>query len=183
MRLINTDLVSQEIRLKAWELSESSFPLCERRPHSEHLRALQDPAFHADIIMDDELFIGIIFYWIYDEKYLYVEHLATDSSLRSKGYGNRAMELLLNMGYVTILEIDPPIDEISIRRRGFYERLGFAMSDHRHIHPSYRSQTEPHELKMMSFPYRISDQEFERFRDYLLHNVMIYSSDYESRIK
>lgn len=174
MKLIETSAVGEPIRTAAWALIESSFPLCEQRPIKQHMLALQDPAFHADIIIEDDKFIGTLFYWIYDLKYCYVEYLATDPSLRGGGYGKLAMELLLDKGYVTILEIDPPIDEISIRRKGFYERLGFTMNPYKYTHPSYRSSTKPHKLKIMSYPATITPEEFARFHEYAMNHVLSY---------
>lgn len=45
-------------------------------------------------------------------------------ALRGQRYGSRALSMLPNDRPV-ILEIDPPVDEIAIRRKGFYERCGF----------------------------------------------------------
>lgn len=174
MELLNTQTVDEKIRQKSWHLMEHSFPLCEQRPHEQHLKALADSAFHADIAMEGDKFIGIVFYWIYDGKYCFVEHLATDPALRNGGYGGRIMEQLFDKGYVIILEIDPPEDEISIRRKGFYERLGFTMNLYKHIHPSYRPTTKPHQLYIMSFPHMLSQEEFTAFRKYLMNHVMIY---------
>lgn len=37
----------------------------------------------------------------------------------------RALALLAADGLPVILEIDPPVDAVSIRRKGFYQRCGF----------------------------------------------------------
>lgn len=37
----------------------------------------------------------------------------------------QALALLAADGLPVILEIDPPLDAVSIRRRGFYQRCGF----------------------------------------------------------
>ena len=51
-----------------------------------------------------------------------------------------------------ILEIDPPVDDISIRRLHFYERLGFVANPYQYIHPSFRKPFTPHRLVLMSIP-------------------------------
>ena len=65
-----------------------------------------------------------------------------------------------------ILEIDPPEDEISRRRRGFYERNGFVYNEYDYIHPSYLRPPQPHRLMVMSYPEAISPAEFEAFRTF-----------------
>lgn len=174
MKLVDTKTLPSEMIDRAWALLEDSFPLNEQRSLEQHIRAMDDSAFHADAIVDGELFVGILFYWVYNDSYLFVEHLAIDPTLRSGGYGKRIMEILLTKGYITILEIDPPEDEISVRRQKFYERLGFVMNPYLHIHPSYRPTTSPHRLIVMSHPRAISEQEFNEFREYSLGHVLSY---------
>ncbi|AUM65255.1 GNAT family acetyltransferase [Brevibacillus laterosporus] len=56
-----------------------------------------------------------------------------------------------------ILEIDPPVESISIRRKNFYMRP---------------KQNVPHELVIMSFPRRISELEYSQFNEYLVKTIM-----------
>ncbi|MDF9410550.1 GNAT family acetyltransferase [Brevibacillus laterosporus] len=67
-----------------------------------------------------------------------------------------------------ILEIDPPVESISIRRKNFYMRLGFMENHYQHKHPAYRKQNVPHELVIMSFPRR----EYSQFNEYLVKTIM-----------
>ena len=53
----------------------------------------------------------------------YIEHFCILPALRGQRYGSRALSMLPNDRPV-ILEIDPPVDEIAIRRKAFYERCG-----------------------------------------------------------
>lgn len=175
MKLVDSKSVSKEIFEKAWRVVESSFPLAEQRSLGQHMRAMDDPEFRADIIFDDEQFVGILFYWIYDSRYLFIEHLAIDPELRGSGYGKRAMELILDKGYVTLLEIDPPEDSVSVRRLDFYQRLGFVANPYEHIHPSYRPETEAHRLIVMSYPCTVTQEEFDRFREYTLGRILEYT--------
>ena len=71
-----------------------------------------------------------------------------------------------------ILEIDPPVDEISIRRKGFYERCGFVENPFRHIHPPYHAENQGHELVIMSSPIMLEADEYESFNRYLRDVVM-----------
>lgn len=65
-------------------------------------------------------------------KYLYVLYMATDVTLRSKGYGTRILDRLkaLNPDAQLVLDIELPSEsaanaEQRYRRRAFYERNGF----------------------------------------------------------
>lgn len=83
---------------------------------------MSHPEYHFDVIWEGETFVGILLHWE-EEGFSYVEHFATDPALRGQGLGARALELLNSRGKSVVLEIDPPVDELSIRRKGFYQRL------------------------------------------------------------
>ena len=83
-----------------------------------------------------------------------------------------ALEALCAQCGLVILEIDPPVDEISIRRKGFYERAGYAENPFFHVHPPYHKGMEGHELVVMSSPSAISPDMFGKFTDYLKNTVM-----------
>lgn len=158
---------------EAWELYENSFPACERWNGNDYDRAFTDPLFEADAIRYDGRFAGILFHWKGDG-FHYVEHLAVSPLLRGQNIGSRALEAFCE-GRRVILEIDPPEDEISIRRLRFYERLGFAANPHAYIHPSFRRPFQPHRLVLMSRPGALSDDEARRFADFIREQVLRYS--------
>ena len=133
----------------AYRLYEASFPPCERRS-----------------VWDGDLFVGLVFWWLADEGYAYLEHLAVEPVLRGHNYGARILHDLCRRAGRVILEIDPPEDEISRRRRGFYERNGFVYNEYDYIHPSYLRPPQPHRLMVMSYPEAISPAEFEAFRTF-----------------
>ena len=195
---------------KAWKLYRESFPLREQRTLEQHMLAMLDPAFHADIITDGGRFVGLLFYWEWGDKWRFIEHFATDRSLRGGGYGARALGMLARGmrkaepadfilpaalagagestlstedvldGFVTMLEIDPPVDEISSRREAFYKRNGYTTNPYEHIHPSFRQSTPAHQLLIMSYPRAISVEEFAEFRRFMFDVILKYS-DLESR--
>ena len=70
-----------------------------------------------------------------------------------------------------ILEIDPPVDEKSKRRMGFYERVGFLPNSFDHIHPPYHNGIKGHELVVMSYPDKLSISEYDLFFQYLKSNA------------
>ena len=74
--------------------------------------------------------------------------------------------------YKRQLEIDPPIDDISLRRKGFYERAGYRENPFTHVHPPYREGFAGHPLVVMSYPRQLEREEYDRFYQYLCSVVM-----------
>ena len=99
------------------ELLVESFPPEEYR-ELEHLREYTDRIgnFHNNIIFDDDLPIGFITYWDFDEFY-YVEHFATNPALRNGGYGKRTLEHLCEfLKRPIVLEVERPVEEMADRK-------------------------------------------------------------------
>lgn len=158
---------------QAWKLYENSFPACERWDESAYDRAFDDPLFEADAIRYEGELAGILFHWRSDG-FHYVEHLAISPRLRGRNLGSRALGTFCRDKRV-ILEIDPPEDDISVRRLRFYERLGFAANPHNYIHPSFRKPFQHHRLVLMSRPGLLADDEARRFADFIREHVLHYS--------
>ena len=74
-----------------------------------------------------------------------------------------------------ILEINPPVDDISIRRLKFYETVGFKLNSYSHVHSPYRQNYEGHELKVLSYKNSISPEVFHEFTACLKDVVMQYA--------
>ena len=62
------------------------------------------------------------------------------------------LALLAAEGKPVILEIDPPVDDLSHRRQGFYERAGYHANPYAHVHPPYHAANRGHALVVMSYP-------------------------------
>ncbi|GIN99396.1 hypothetical protein J5TS2_00650 [Brevibacillus halotolerans] len=92
--------------------------------------------------------------------------------MRGNNVGSRRLQKFCDLHNLVILEIDPPVESISIRRKNFYMRLGFMQNHYQHKHPAYRKQNLPHELVIMSFPRRISELEYKQFNKYLVKTIM-----------
>ena len=154
---------------KAMELYRISFPAHEQREACSQEQILTQDAYHFDIICDGGAFIGEILYWEV-AGFFYIEHFCVLPAMRNKHYGQK----ILNAYQATplILEIDPPADEISIRRKGFYERCGFVENPYRHIHPPYHAENHGHELVVMSSPRMLEADEYACFNCYLQDTVM-----------
>ena len=156
----------------AFGLYEEAFPYLERRDAKEHCRVLQKDDYHMDVLMDADLFAGIVFYWE-TERFLFLEHLATCPELRGNGLGAQALELLKVKGKPIILEIEPPADGLTHRRLGFYERNGFVLNPYRHIQAKYHPGDEDLELKTLSYPRILTQDEYDGFYTYMIREVSL----------
>lgn len=168
LRLTSCD--NPEYRAAA-ELYAQSFSYHEQRESRSQADIMNEPEYHFDLIFDGGMFAGEILSWETDD-FIYVEHFCILPSLRGAGYGTKALALLAQKDKTAILETDPPTDDIAVRRKGFYERAGYAENPFFHVHPPYHKGMEGHELVVMSSPSAISPDMFGKFTDYLKNTVM-----------
>ncbi|HBW05549.1 MAG TPA: N-acetyltransferase [Clostridiales bacterium] len=157
--------------IAAYELYKRSFPLNEQRIQSSQKSIMKNPLYHFDLIFADNKWVGEILYWEADD-FLYVEHFCICEKERGNGYGAEALSVIASQGKSVILEIDPPEDDVSIRRKGFYEKNGFVKNDFSHIHPAYRKRFDGHKLVVMSYPNALSRYEYDEFYRFLCNSVM-----------
>ncbi len=160
---------SDPLYQKAIDLYKISFPPHEQREEASQLRILQQNDYHFDAVCDNGEFVGEILYWDIGGAF-YIEHFCVLPTKRNQHYGQR---ILNNYQTTTlILEIDPPVDEISNRRKGFYERCGFVANPYPHIHPPYHCGNTGHKLVIMSSPEILKQDEYNHFNRYLQETVM-----------
>lgn len=153
------------------KLYHDSFPPHEQRDIGSQKAIFNNGEYHFDLIYEETLFIGLLLYWQTDT-FLYVEHFCIAPELRGKKYGQTALALLSQKGLPIILEIDPPTDEIAMRRKAFYTRAGYIANAFPHIHPPYHPEYDGHPLEVMSYPGALTFSDYERFRLYLENVVM-----------
>ncbi len=163
--------ISDSMYHEALKLYQMSFPYHEQREKRSQDEILRDNEYHFSLIYDEDIFIGLILYWE-EEGFIYIEHFCILPEMRNKQYGQKALSLLEKQGKTLILEIDLPKDEISKRRKGFYERCGFTENRFTHIHPPYHKANEGHSLVIMTCPQQISQDTFDIFSHYLKNRVM-----------
>ncbi|MBE5784199.1 MAG: GNAT family N-acetyltransferase [Clostridiales bacterium] len=156
----------------AISLYQESFPFHEQREEKSQRSIMAHPNYHFLALFDERnAFVGLILCWE-TERLIYVEHFCILPALRNRGFGSRALKLLLDNGKPVILEIDPPVDDISRRRKGFYERCDFAANHYPHIHPPYHEGHAGHALVVMSAPEPISEETYRDFFVFLRDTVM-----------
>lgn len=172
MKLERIDEHNKYLYHQAYDLYVSSFPEIERRDQNEHNRVMAKDNYHFDIIVESGKLLGIMLYWE-TESFIFLEHFATLPEVRNKGLGSKALELLKAKGKTIILEIEDPVDDLTQRRYNFYTRNGFKMTEHYHIQAKYHLGCDDLMLKIMSYPYSISREEYIAFQNYMTREIGI----------
>ncbi len=155
-----------------------SFPQEERRAFSL-VRDLIDsnPYFNVYVFIKGDDYVGFITIWQLDG-FDYVEHFAIDPAARNGGIGGKALQSFLDFSEKPIvLEVESPEDEMSRRRIGFYERLGFILDDNHYLQPPYREGDSWLKMFLMSCGEIDLTTSFEKVRD------SIYSHVYQQNLK
>lgn len=147
---------------EVFKLMEKSFPKNEYRAKENQKKLLKNPMYKLDIKTDESgKTIAFIASWDFP-KFIFIEHLAVDPSCRGKGMGSKIMKDFINNSKKPIvLEIEIPNDEISIKRKNFYEKLGFKLNNHEYYQLPLRKGDKPMKLNLMSYPNEIPDETFE----------------------
>lgn len=171
MEFVRLSSPDHELYPRAMELYRLSFPPHEQREPRSQGRILGESAYHFDLIWDGPRFLGLMLYWEAPD-FLYVEHFCIDPDARGQGLGEQALALLARKGKTVVLEIDPPVDPLSRRREGFYQRSGYHANGFPHVHPPYHPNTPGHTLVVMSYPRPLSEEGYARFDAYLKGTVM-----------
>lgn len=156
---------------EAIALYRQSFPYHEQRENASQVEALVHPDYHFDLIYDGNAFAGLLLYWE-TQDFIYVEHFCIEPALRGCSYGQKALALLAQKGKPIVLEIDPPVDELTRRRKAFYERSGYRANPYPHVHPPYHGDCQGHPLVVLSFPGELSAEAYTHFHTYLFKQVM-----------
>ena len=159
---------------EVWSLYQESFPLHEQRLPVHQSQAMADPRFFCRAAYEGDALQALLFSWRMG-KLCYVEHFAVHPALRGSGIGSALLRDFCREEGAVVLEIDPLVDEISRRRKGFYERLGFAANPYSHAHPPYRAGNAPHPLIVMSWPAPLHEAEYAAFFRGLSQEVMAYA--------
>lgn len=173
MRLERMTTIHHPMYEAAMALYRESFPAHELREAPSQERIMGQDDYHFDLIYDGGTFVGLVLSW-QTADFIYIEHFCILPRLRGRRYGQQALALALvqQLGKTVILEIDPPVDEISVRRKGFYERCGYRENPYAHVHPPYHRGNHGHELVIMTCPAAISAETYNAFAAYLKNTVM-----------
>ena len=160
-KIANTN--SEEFRL-AWNLYEEAFPEDERRDLEKQEKIMQDKSYNFFSVKKDKKLIAIITDWNFDN-FFFIEHLAVNQELRGKGIGTELISnYFKNNNKSVVLEVEKPETEIAARRIEFYKRLGFNLNSYSYIQPAYGKDKNPVPMLLMSYPDKISNNDFPIIR-------------------
>jgi GNAT superfamily N-acetyltransferase len=173
MDFLRIDPAEQERWNSVWQLYEESFPIAERRKLEDQLLASTDERFFPLSAWEGDRLTGLLFFWEWKE-YRYLEHLAVVPALRGQGFGSEMLRFLRDSDHTIILEIDPLVNELSVRRLQFYERSGFTLTPYRFVHLPYRLEAEPQELLILSYPRMITREAHQDFLRFVNEEVIRY---------
>ncbi|MBR6682640.1 MAG: GNAT family N-acetyltransferase, partial [Clostridia bacterium] len=137
---------------QVYSIMEKSFPKAEYRPYEKQYALLDDPNYNVTVLKDKGKINAFIAVWKlcgFD----FVEHLAVDPDLRGQMIGSHFMKkYLASSTNKIVLEVEDNQDEIAIRRIGFYERLGFVLTNAKYIQPTLSGVTDIIPLRLMCYP-------------------------------
>ncbi len=154
-RMLNRTELTIETPLfeEVWRLYLRAFPKNERRAEEAHLHLmLSEKAFHSEVLLYNNRFVGLFFWWNFD-KLQFVEHLAITPNSRNLGLGKSVLNTFIKERNSTvILEVEPPTDNIAERRISFYKRLGFRKNSLNYRQPPYRNGEGYTPLWLLSHP-------------------------------
>lgn len=167
-RLTHIDAVKLEM---INQLYDRAFPAYEKRSYQGRKSIQTHEDYYLYYFSDDEIFIGFAACWKIDSFY-YIEHLAISTQLRGQGYGQQVLTLLCQKVGNIILEIDPVIDDVSQKRLRFYQHCGFQRNSYKHVHPSYHPEFPPHKLEILSYPFQLTEENYQQFNAKLTTIVM-----------
>ena len=101
-----------------------------------------------------------------------MEHFAIDASARNGGIGGESMKQFMALcDTPVVLEVEIPTEEMSKRRIGFYERLGYVLDNHVYFQPPYRPGEPSLEMRLMTHGKIDLSKSFEDVKNNLYRYV------------
>ncbi|MBS4061986.1 MAG: GNAT family N-acetyltransferase [Bacteroidetes bacterium] len=142
----------------------SAFPEDERRSVDVLKKMInQQPEMVFYTIILNDLFAGFLILWQF-EKFFYIEHLAINDKQRSFGLGKKVIESIKQIfPGIILLEVEPPLDELSVRRVRFYERSGYKTVLKKYMQPPYDKNKKPIPMWVLSNDEQISDSDLKEY--------------------
>lgn len=155
------------------QLLIASFPPEEyRAPDQLRLYTDTQPAFHNNIVFDEDTPVGFFTYWDFGT-FCYGEHFAIDPNRRNGGYGQRTLEALAAHVHPLpiVLEVEMPEEEMAQRRINFYRRHGFTLWDKPYQQPPYKPGDGFLPMMLMAYGNIDPDQAYETVKARIYREV------------
>lgn len=158
---------------KVFDLMKASFPSDEYRIYDEQKALLDNPFYQVFVLKDSDnnsvkAFIAV---WEFED-FAFIEHFAVNRHYRNAGIGAKMLIKLVDLLEKTIcLEVEPPEDELTSRRIGFYQRNGFFLNHYPYTQPSISKGKNTIPLLIMTSCKPVSKEEFESYKKVLFKKV------------
>ena len=161
-----------------FQLMEVSFPKEEHRPYTAQKALLQKPAYDIYTLADtDRQLKAFMAVWDFPSL-LYVEHFAVNPACRNGGIGAKMLqEMSERFGKMLCLEVEPPENELAVRRVRFYQRNDFYFNDYPYIQPAMAKHLSAIPLYIMTSGKAINQTEFHQIKDLLYTHVYEQKGD------
>lgn len=156
-----------------YELMQKSFPPAEIRTYDGELALFDNFNYRVLTVEENGVTQAFIAEWLLPGAH-FIEHFAVNPEVRGRGLGTETMRGYLDRtNDPVVLEVEA-YETLKARRRiGFYERLGFILSDVTYIQPSLRKDSLDVPLQLMHYPAEISNRELQEIRQEIFQTVYI----------
>ncbi len=139
-----------------YDALEEAFPREERRDRQAARLLLTTSAYSLLHVVEEGERRGCVGLWELPG-FTFIEHLLTYPAYRNMGLGARVLGALAEGGRPLVLEAEPPISPLAVRRLSFYARCGFHRDPLAYLQPPYREEDEPTPLVLLSYPAPLAD--------------------------
>ncbi|MBQ6946459.1 MAG: GNAT family N-acetyltransferase [Clostridia bacterium] len=154
-----------------YHVMQYSFPPEERRTYNEQKALFNDPRYRVYVQKEQGSVIAFLASWHLDG-FVFFEHFAVAKEKRNCGVGGRFLqEVVQTVKTLVCLEVEPPRDEFSCRRIGFYERNGFTLNDYPYMQPSITAGQPPIPLMLMTIGGSVTEAEFLNLKNQLYREI------------
>jgi len=142
-----------------------SFPEEERRSREGFLKLCREcPYYKIYTLFESDTLIAFLTIWEFDS-FTFGDHFAVSPQKRGAGLGSQLLtELKKSVKAPFIIEVELPQNEMAKRRIGFYERNSLSLCDFDYMLPPLQKGFTPLPMKIMSYPKKLSEAQFEPFK-------------------
>jgi len=158
---------------RIYDLMKASFQEEETRSYENGIKQMQNINYRILTVRNkDDDIIGFIADWDLGS-FIFLEHFAVDAKYRGLGIGSAMLEAYLEqVNKTVVLEVEDYDTEIEKRRIGFYQRMGFHLSEFGYFQPILRGDTDKEiPLRIMSFPEKLTKKGFAEFKNEVFSKI------------
>lgn len=150
---------------EAYALFQKAFVPAELRPYEKMKPLFEQAQFVIYGYKNEDKLVAALIVWEL-ENCIFLENFAVDESLRGQGLGGRVLEdvKVKYPEYSIVLEVEEPVDEMSQRRIGFYQRHEFLLNPYSYIQPTLDVLPTNVKLQLMSYPQTIDESQYQRMK-------------------